>query len=117
MRKQVVALLVFVAACGTSPATDCPADEPATCPASGAPSYATDVAPIFEKYCTSQCHQPGGTAEDRLLATYADVKRVGVSDINTQVYDCLMPMPPAPDPTLEERVTLLTWIVCGSPDN
>nr|HEX4315017.1 hypothetical protein [Kofleriaceae bacterium] len=116
MRGLVVALAALTA-CGGTSEKDCPADEPATCPASGPPSYATDIAPIFATYCTATCHEPGGVAADRLLSTYAEVKKVGASDINTQVYDCLMPMPPAPDLSIAERVTLLTWIVCGSPDN
>jgi hypothetical protein len=112
-----VAAVAMFAACGTSSSDkSCPADEPETCPASGAPSYATDVAPIFAQYCSSSCHGPGGSASDRPLSSYADVEKI-IDDVNSQVYDCLMPMRPAPDPTLAQRVALLTWIVCGSPDN
>ncbi len=101
--------------CASSPAKVCPADEPATCPTSGAPSYANDVAPIFAKYCTANCHGPNGVESGQPLSTYNDVEKL-IDDVHVQVYDCMMPMSP-PDPTTEERITLLTWIVCGSPNN
>ena len=114
MRVVVIAIVVL-SACGTS-TRSCPADEPATCPGSGSPSYATDVAPIFDKYCVSACHGPGGVEAAQPLSTYAEIQKLGIDNVNVQVYDCLMPMAP-PDPTTAERVTLLTWIVCGAPDN
>jgi hypothetical protein len=115
-----LALLAVVAAmfaCGNSdPTKDCPADAPASCPTSGAPSYATDVAPLIQQYCVNRCHGPGGVEAGMPLVSYANIQHVGPQNIDAQIYDCLMPMSP-PDPTIAERVTLLTWIVCGAPDN
>ena len=105
-----------VAACMTEPSpSSCPADQPMSCP-STVPSYATDVAPLFERYCTSQCHNPTGAASDQPLSTYADVHARALN-VQTQIYQCRMPLPPATPPTLEERVTFLTWFVCGAPNN
>ena len=111
------ALLVCVVACADSPPpADCPADEPESCPAAGGPSYATDIAPLIMKYCTNECHNPSGSASDQPMSTYHDLQ-LRAGDAHGQLYDCKMPMAPAPDPTLAERVTLLTWFVCGAPNN
>jgi hypothetical protein len=95
----------------------CPADEPSACPTTGVPSYATDIAPLIATYCaTAACHTPTGSAADQPMSTYNDLAhRLG--EAHSQLYQCRMPLPPAPDPTLEERVTLLTWFVCGGPNN
>jgi hypothetical protein len=113
---MALVLALAASACGTDDAvSSCPADEPAACP-STVPSYATDIAPLLERYCTSQCHNPGGAASDQPLSTYLDV-RARELDVKTQIYQCRMPLPPVSPPTLGERVTLLTWFVCGSPNN
>lgn len=101
-------------ACGTSDPSSCPADEPASCP-QVVPSYASDIAPLIATYC-SQCHNPMGSAFDQPLSTYADLSLRKI-DVLDQIYQCRMPLPPAPAPTTDERVTLLTWFVCGAPDN
>ncbi|HUJ56892.1 MAG TPA: hypothetical protein VLX92_00210 [Kofleriaceae bacterium] len=106
-------------ACGTSPDTGdsgvCPADQPKTCP-SPAPSYANDIAPLIQQYCAvSSCHAPGGSSADQPLSTYADLYARRV-DAQNQLYQCKMPYAP-PDPTLDERVKLLGWFVCGAPNN
>ena len=110
-----VGLGVGLVACGSDPPVDCPADQPMACPAP-APSYATDIAPLIEEYCTTQCHSAGGSASDQPLSTYSDLKSRALN-VETQIYQCRMPQPPAAPPTLEERVTLLAWFVCGAPNN
>jgi hypothetical protein len=50
------------------------------------------------------------------LSTYVNVHAAFGSSLN-QVYSCAMPPPtepPIPDP---DRITLLTWLGCGAPDN
>lgn len=117
--RGVLALLVLaaLAACGGDMMmnSSCPADEPASCPASGAPSYGSDVAPLIAKYCMP-CHNSTGSAADQPLFTYDDLyaRRADVLD---QLYQCIMPLSPAPDPTDTERVTILTWLVCDAPNN
>ncbi len=86
-----------------------------TCP-DPAPSYANDVAPLIEQYCASQCHDATGSASDQPLATYSDLKSRALN-VETQIYQCRMPEAPVTPPTLEERVTLLSWFVCGTPNN
>jgi hypothetical protein len=116
-KLALLAAVAALVACGTDPPKVCPADAPATCPTSGAPSYATDVAPLVQQYCVTRCHGPGGVEAAMPLGSWADIQHVGPQNVDAQIYDCLMPMSPAPDPTIAERVTLLTWIVCGAPDN
>lgn len=117
MRHVLVLALVLVACGGSDDASSCPADEPAACPGSGVPSYTRDIAPLIGKYCaTAGCHVPGGSAADQPMSTYAQLApRIG--EMHAQLYQCRMPLPPAPDPTDDERVTMLTWFVCGAPNN
>jgi hypothetical protein len=108
--------VVGIAACGTSPPA-CPTDDPTSCPASGAPSYANDIVPIIQTYCnTSACHGPGGLSSSFPLATYSQIEG-RISTVHEQVVDCLMPRAPGSDLTPADRVTLIDWIVCGSPNN
>jgi hypothetical protein len=113
--KLAVALLLGCVAC-TSNDASCPRDEPASCPGSGAPSYANDVAPLIQQYCVNECHNAQGSAFDQPLMPYDNLfgRRQDALD---QLYDCAMPMAPAPQPTLTDRVTILTWFVCGAPNN
>jgi len=114
MHYSIIVALLF-GACTSSPDdSSCPRDKPSSCPATP-PSYANDIAPLIDQYC-SQCHNPQVSAFDQPLSTYSDLfaRRQDVLD---QIYACQMPMPPAPQPTTAERVTLLTWFVCGAPNN
>ncbi len=93
----------------------CPNDLPSECP-SPAPSFQADVEPIFASTC-DQCHAPGAAVANKPLVDYDDVFRRRSAVLN-QVYACTMPPPDAgvvlpPD----ARSMLLTWLVCGSPDN
>jgi hypothetical protein len=114
MRTVSIALFVAAAACTSSVNPSCPRDEPSSCP-STMPSYANDVAPLIDQYC-SQCHNPQGSAFDIELSTYSALYDQR-SEALDQLYDCEMPMSPAPQPTAADRVTLLAWFVCGAPDN
>jgi hypothetical protein len=106
--------VVVVAACTSETGPACPRDEPSSCP-STTPSYANDVAPLIDEYC-SQCHNPQGSAFNIDISTYSALYSQR-SEALDQVYDCEMPMSPAPQPTAADRVTLLAWFVCGAPDN
>ena len=98
----------------TASAAVCPQDLPAACPSSE-PSYKLDVAPIFANRCTT-CHSPDGSDSARDYANYASIfaNRGAILD---QVYACNMPPIGSAPPTTSERVTLLTWLVCGAPNN
>jgi len=93
---------------------DCPNDLPKSCP-SAAPSYQTTVAPIINLRCIT-CHSPGGQEASRPLQTYSQVYSERSAVLN-QVYACNMPPASAAKPTEEERQALLTWLVCGAPQN
>jgi hypothetical protein len=85
-----------------------------TCPATP-PSYAQTVQPIIAKRCVS-CHFAGSTLAREDLSTYAGVfaNRGTVLD---QVYGCIMPPSDALPLAADEKVTLMTWLVCGAPNN
>jgi uncharacterized membrane protein len=71
------------------------------------------VAPIFERRCTG-CHagNPGGSWSLKDYGHVADWQ----DTIRSNLRDCSMPPPDAGIPmTLEERVSILTWIRCGLP--
>jgi len=98
-----------------SAANLCPDDQPDTCP-SPAPSWQHQVAALIQTHCAS-CHSPNGEAFDHLLETYAEVysQRGLVLD---QVNACNMPPGDAGLPMPEtDRKTIVTWFVCGAPNN
>src|SRR5262249_48771072 len=87
----------------------CTVQAPTVCP-DPPPRYA-GVQPIFQRACVP-CHQglPGGNwplLQYSHVADWADV-------IRTNLLDCSMPPPDAGVPmSNEERVAILTWILCG----
>jgi hypothetical protein len=98
----------------------CPRDLPA-CPSSP-PSYKEDIAPLIQRDC-GPCHASGGEAADRDLTTYANLHKIRIT-VLTQVYGCRMPPadaggaetgPPGLDSA--DRLLLLQWLECHSPDN
>jgi len=127
MHAGAVAVAVALAACSSSgpaspavnmdAATDagpvCPNDLPASCP-SMVPSYKTDIAPILATYCVT-CHSPTGVAGYPEV-TYADVSKQASSILDT-VYQCTMPPIGSSQLTVQQRVTLMDWLVCNAPDN
>ena len=109
-------ILVFaasVAGCSSSGGSEC-VEAPSSCP-SEVPSYKTDVAPLFQKYCVS-CHVAGGVQPDPLLDTHAGVA-AEAGEVKEQIASCAMPQAGSAQPTDAERETLLAWLVCGAPDN
>jgi len=105
-------------ASGTDAATEVPAcvrTDPSCPEASAPPSYATTVHSIFVTACVN-CHYPGSTLAYSSLATYEDVHLVYGSALG-QVSSCLMPPAGQPPLTEADRTALLTWLVCGAPEN
>jgi hypothetical protein len=116
MCRAVVITVASIAAvaCTNNMPSSCPADLPATCP-TPAPSYANDVAPLITKYCqVPGCHVPTGSGVG-VLSPYSNLYALRV-DAEGYIYDCMMPLMP-PKPTTDERITLLSWFVCGAPNN
>src|SRR5438105_15487091 len=111
--RAILAAAVLLAACGGSEPVNCP-NLSTTCPESK-PSYAHDVRPILNARCTS-CHSPGGQEPSRDFTTYSGVfsQRQAVL---TQVYSCRMPPSDSPQPATQERSVLVSWLVCGAPNN
>jgi len=127
MSMRVLALAVFLVACGTSSSEpDASASEiPAWCTAIDAsacnaptPSYATDVAPLLDRACNTTCHAPGNGPWP--LTDYDDVSD-WQTIIEADLIKCSMPPPDAGagNGTLSdtERATILDWIACGAPNN
>jgi hypothetical protein len=87
---------------------------PKQCP-TPAPSYATDVAPIFQGICNN-CHSPGKQTGTIPFNNYVQIyaRRTTVLD---QVYRCKMPPVDGTPATPAEVQTLLTWLICDAPDN
>jgi hypothetical protein len=95
----------------------CPNVLPAACP-SPAPSYETDVLPIFEQRCY-MCHADGGITTSGSgidLGSYAQVYMLR-GDVTSEVNACKMPPATATQPTLEQRTALLGWLKCNAPDD
>jgi hypothetical protein len=110
-----------LAACTSSSGgsgSDCPSLS-TDCPTTP-PSWQNDVQPLVATYCL-RCHSDGGVAPPQFnYTTYQGVFRAR-SVILTQLDQCLMPpadaSPPAALPTPAERQTLVSWLVCGAPEN
>jgi hypothetical protein len=94
----------------TTPA--CPNDLPDACP-STPPTWDTGVSSLVESKCAS-CHTSGGQAAFRPFETQSEIQASQSSALN-QVYACKMPPSAGVALTADERSTLLTWFVCGSP--
>jgi hypothetical protein len=95
-------------------ALSCANDLPTACP-STIPSWKTSVQPLIAQQCGS-CHTQNGSDATRPFDTYAQVSREPGAMLD-QIFACTMP--PALDTVLQpsERQTLLTWLVCGAPEN
>lgn len=79
------------------------------------PSYARDVAPIIEQRCAT-CHYPGNRQSSDVFTEYDDVYSERQT-VLTRIYACVMPPAAAPALTPDERRTVLSWFVCGAPEN
>lgn len=84
------------------------------CPATP-PSYAGNVAAIVHERCAA-CHYTGSTIAKIDLSSYGGVSANRGSVLN-QVYACTMPPDGGTPLTSAERTTLMTWLVCGAPNN
>jgi hypothetical protein len=100
--------------CTNSPVANCPNDLPKSC-VTPVPSYQTTVSPIFSAYCLT-CHSPGGQQASYPLETYDEIFGLR-SEVLDQIYSCRMPLSGQPQPTEEERLAVLQWLVCGAPQN
>jgi len=89
----------------------CNVPAPPSCP-SPAPRY-QEIAAIIKQRCAS-CHSPLWTGPWP-LDTYGHVAD-WQDTIRSNLLDCSMPPPEAGVPiTVDERVSILTWIRCGLP--
>lgn len=84
------------------------------CPTT-APSYATDVAPLMTKYCTS-CHSPSGSEPGKPLDTYGGINSIS-GQVQSQIESCAMPPSGDTQPTDAERQIILGWLACGGANN
>ena len=114
MRRRLIALF-FVAACdasGGAPGPTCTDVLPDACP-TPATTYDGAAANVVNAKCVP-CHHAGGAASDKPLDTYERVFKRRSAVLN-QVNACFMPAKGGAPLTAEERLTLLTWLVCGAP--
>ncbi len=113
-RKLLLGLALTACSSHSAASATCPQDLPTACP-SNVPSYQSDVAPIFASRCVV-CHSPDGSDTQRTYVNYAAIyaNRGAILD---QVYACNMPPSGDPAPTAPERTKLLTWLICGAPNN
>jgi len=109
----VLGLIAALAGCGSSGGS-CPSDLPASCP-SPAPSYQSTIAPLISAHCLT-CHSPGGQEASFPFVTYQQVFAERSPMLN-QVYACHMPPAGEPQLSAQERQELLSWLVCGAPNN
>ncbi len=96
-------------------AVTCPMVFPSACP-SPSPSWVADVQPIVEERCYP-CHGPGGVEQSVLDFTNYQGFNMAKTTVDVEIYHCAMPPPDAGAATPEEQLTVLTWIVCGAPNN
>jgi uncharacterized membrane protein len=108
-----VAVAAGPAACG-SEGGSCEDVTPASCP-EGAPSYASDVAPLLQKYCT-KCHAPGGEQSSIPFDTLSGVQAYK-AEMQHELGECEMPPAGDSQPSAAEREKILAWLVCGAADN
>jgi hypothetical protein len=95
---------------------------PTTCP-SPPPSYKNEIAPIVANYCAeSTCHTRGGLEQAKDFTTYQGLSGDHLT-VAQQVALCPstssgMPPPAYPQPTMAQRLDLVTWAgVCRAPNN
>lgn len=119
------ALIVAIAALGGlacapepsgSDAGGCPASLPESCPAT-APSYSGEIAAIVQTKCVV-CHTAGGPGAEWPLGSWSEVNTLAQQGIvQEEVASCMMPEADAGQLTDSEREAILTWLVCGAPNN
>ncbi len=94
----------------------CPDDLPTSCPVT-VPSFQSQVSSIVQTVCATPCHSPGQLAASRPLSDYQSIFNLKDAILNN-VSVCNMPPPIAMTQLGEaDRATLMSWIVCGAPNN
>jgi hypothetical protein len=108
--------LVAVAACSGNPPPGPCSSAPTSCPSS-VPSFQHDVNAIIIAECLP-CHDPAtGQNQPPALNGYAAIAASAGQSLD-QVNICKMPPPDAGFAILAtDRQTLMTWYVCGAPNN
>jgi hypothetical protein len=109
----VAALVPAIVGCGGGGPT-CMVTLPTECP-TPAPSYMTDVAPIFQATC-NDCHSPGKQTGTIPFNNYVQIyaRRTTILD---QIYRCQMPPADGLPTTTAQVKTLMDWLICKAPDN
>jgi hypothetical protein len=113
----IVGLAVPSAACGThdssTPIASCPTVDASPCE-TPVPSYAKDIAPLFDRDCNHTCHAPDAgpwpLTDRQLVIDWTD-------PIVRDIEGCTMPPPDAGTLPISERKAILDWFACGAPDN
>jgi|HubBroStandDraft_6_1064221.scaffolds.fasta_scaffold214066_2 hypothetical protein len=109
---------------GPSDGGESEATSPPPCPDLGypacpspPPSWATEVRPIVDLYC-SPCHFNGGTGVQKGddFSTAAGVQHVLTTSL-TDLHNCSMPPQDAAVMPTSRRETLMAWLGCGAPNN
>ena len=110
---RCVAMLAILAALMAWGRIPCP-PSPASVPAN-APHYTPDVAIAIQANCTL-CHTKGGSGASWPLTTYDEIYTLRF-DVQSQIDACKMtPLGwPPMDPATRDMV--LSWLVCGAPNN
>jgi hypothetical protein len=72
---------------------------------------------IIQTYCVG-CHGPAGVQAIRPFATWQDIdSHMFSGPMQRQLLACRMPPAGEPQPTDQEKRTLIGWLTCGAPDN
>lgn len=89
---------------------------PQVCP-SPAPTFSGQAQAIVQTTC-QPCHEPGGQEFTKPMQTYAQIRALA-PDMLGQLERCLMPLPDGGTPalTMDDKDTLIAWLVCGAMDN
>ena len=115
---SMVPFVLSLSGCSTPAAQSCDHDPPASCP-SPAPTFSAEGAPLIQKYCV-HCHSAGGEESNRPLISYDDVTGpmdATAREVEHQLVACSpygMPPEDQPQPTDDERQTIMAWISCGA---
>jgi len=106
--------VLFAAGCSDGP-KGCPFQTP-TCP-TAVPSYSGEVSALIGHYCVG-CHGPGGQESNRPFTSWQEINANSYAGpMQRQLLSCLMPPADAPQPTADQKQTMVDWLTCGAPNN
>lgn len=77
-----------------------------------APSYRTEVAPLFKQYCV-KCHSPDGSAGDEHDFTRLEVLNAQRRRVKAVLEGSAMPPRGLPQPADSERALMIRWACSG----